>query len=152
AKEEKPTAAPGEAFVYSDINFFLLGDIVQRITKQSLDAYLKARVFGPLGMTETAFLPPKTLLPRIAPTERCGEQDAFPCKRPDLAPLRGIVHDPTARRMGGIAGHAGLFSTAHDLKLFARMLLGKGALGTTRVLSTASVTAMTSPQTPPGMP
>ncbi len=151
AKEEKPTAAPGDAFVYSDINFFLLGDIVQRITRQSLDAYLKSRVFGPLGMTETGFLPPKSLLPRIAPTERCGEQDAFPCKRPDLAPLRGVVHDPTARRMGGIAGHAGLFSTAHDLQLFARMLLGKGRLGSTRVLSEASVAAMTTRQTPVAM-
>ena len=144
AKDEVPTSAPGEVFVYSDINFFLLGDIVTRVTGQSLDAYLKARVFGPLGMTETGFLPPKSLLPRIAPTERCADQDAWPCKRPDAAPLRGVVHDPTARRMGGIAGHAGLFSTARDLKIFARMLLGKGRLGTTRVLSAASVDAMTS--------
>ena len=151
AKDEVPTSAPGEAFVYSDINFFLLGDIVSRVTGQSLDAYLKARVFGPLGMTETGFLPPKSLLPRIAPTERCADQDAWPCKRPDAAPLRGVVHDPTARRMGGIAGHAGLFSTARDLQRFARMLLGKGRLGTTRVLSAATVTAMTSPQSPPGM-
>jgi uncharacterized protein YbbC (DUF1343 family)/CubicO group peptidase (beta-lactamase class C family) len=151
AKDEVPTAAPGEVFVYSDINYFLLGDIVTRVTGQSLDAYLKARVFAPLGMTETGFLPPKTLLPRIAPTERCAEQDAWPCKRPDAPPLRGVVHDPTARRMGGIAGHAGLFSTARDLKLFARMLLGKGRLGTTRVMSQATVEAMTRPQTPPGM-
>ena len=151
AKDEVPTAAPGETFVYSDINYFLLGDIVSRVTGQSLDAYLRARVFVPLGMTETGFLPPKTLLPRIAPTERCAEQDAWPCKRPEAAPLRGVVHDPTARRMGGIAGHAGLFSSARDLKLFARMLLGKGRLGTTRVLSAASVEAMTSPQTPAGM-
>ena len=151
AKDEVPTSAPGEAFVYSDINFFLLGDIVTRITGQTLDAYLKARVFEPLGMTETGFLPPKSLLPRIAPTERCAEQDAWPCKRPDAPPLRGVVHDPTARRMGGIAGHAGLFSTARDLQRFARMLLGKGRLGTTRVLSAATVTAMTSPQTPAGM-
>jgi len=151
AKDEVPTSAPGEAFVYSDINFFLLGDIVTRVTGQSLDAYLKARVFAPLGMTETGFLPPKPLLPRIAPTERCADQDAWPCKRPDAAPLRGVVHDPTARRMGGIAGHAGLFSTARDLKIFARMLLGKGRIGTTRVLSAASVEAMTRPQTPAGM-
>jgi uncharacterized protein YbbC (DUF1343 family)/CubicO group peptidase (beta-lactamase class C family) len=151
AIDEVPTSAPGESFVYSDINFFLLGDIVKRITGQSLDAYLRARVFEPLGMTETGFLPPKSLLPRIAPTERCADQDAWPCKRPDAMPLRGVVHDPTSRRMGGIAGHAGLFSTARDLKLFARMLLGKGRLGTTRVLSAASVTAMTSQQTPPGM-
>ena len=151
ARNETPTAQPGEQFVYSDINFFLLGDIVQRISGQSLDAYLKARVFGPLGMTETGYLPPKTLLPRIAPTERCAEQDAWPCKRPNVEPLRGVVHDPTARRMGGMAGHAGLFSTAHDLQLFARMLLGKGRLGNTRVLSEASVIAMTSRQTPPNL-
>ena len=151
AKDEVATAPPGDVFVYSDINFFLLGDIVTRLTGQSLDAYLKARVFAPLGMTETGFQPPKTLLPRIAPTERCAEQDAWPCKRPDAAPLRGVVHDPTARRMGGIAGHAGLFSTARDLKLFARMLLGQGRLGNTRVLSSASIAAMTSPQTPAGM-
>jgi uncharacterized protein YbbC (DUF1343 family)/CubicO group peptidase (beta-lactamase class C family) len=151
AKDEVPTSAPGATFVYSDINFFLLGDVVQRITGQTLDAYLKARVFVPLGMTETGFLPPKSLLPRIAPTERCAEQDAWPCKRPDAMPLRGVVHDPTARRMGGIAGHAGLFSTARDLQKFARMLLGNGRLLTTRVLSAATVTAMTSPQTPAGM-
>jgi uncharacterized protein YbbC (DUF1343 family)/CubicO group peptidase (beta-lactamase class C family) len=151
AKDEVPTSAPGDVFVYSDINFFLLGDIVARVTGQSLDAYLKARVFGPLGMTETGFVPPKSLLPRIAPTERCADQDAWPCKRPDAAPLRGVVHDPTARRMGGIAGHAGLFSTARDLQRFARMLLGKGTLGGTRVLSAASVAAMTSRQTPPAM-
>jgi len=151
AKDEVPTAAPGDTFVYSDINFFLLGDIVARVTGQSLDAYLKARVFGPLGMSETGFNPPKTLVPRIAPTERCAEQDAWPCKRPDAAPLRGVVHDPTARRMGGIAGHAGLFSTARDLQRFGRMLLGKGQLGTTRVLSAATVAAMTSPATPAGM-
>jgi uncharacterized protein YbbC (DUF1343 family) len=151
AKDEVPMSAPGESFVYSDINFFLLGDIVARVTGQSLNGYLKARAFGPLGMTETGFLPPPSMLPRIAPTERCADQDAWPCKRPDAAPLRGVVHDPTARRMGGIAGHAGLFSTARDLKIFARMLLGKGRLGTTRVLSAASVDAMTRPQTPAGM-
>ena len=90
-------------------------------------------------MTETGFLPPKTLLPRIAPTERCADQDAWPCKRPDAAPLRGVVHDPTARRMGGIAGHAGLVQhRARSESCFARMLLGKGRLGTTRVLSAAT--------------
>ena len=151
AKDEVPTAAPGETFVYSDINFFLLGDIVTRITGQSLDAYLKRTVFEPLGMTETGFNPPKTLLPRIAPTERCADQDAWPCKRPDAAPLRGVVHDPTARRMGGIAGHAGLFSTARDLQRFVRMLINGGQLGGVRVMSAATVRAMTSPATPAGM-
>ena len=138
AKDEVPTAPPGETFVYSDINFFLLGDIVTRITGQSLDAYLKRAVFEPLGMKETGFNPPKTLLPRIAPTERCAEQDAWPCKRPDAAPLRGVVHDPTARRMGGIAGHAGLFSTARDLQRFVRMLINGGQLGGVRVMSAAT--------------
>jgi uncharacterized protein YbbC (DUF1343 family)/CubicO group peptidase (beta-lactamase class C family) len=151
AKDEVPTAAPGETFVYSDINFFLLGDIVTRVTGQSLDAYLKRTVFEPLGMKETGFNPPKALWPRIAPTERCSEQDAWPCKRPDAMPLRGVVHDPTARRMGGIAGHAGLFSTARDLQRFARMLVNDGQLDGVRVLSAASVRAMTSPQTPAGM-
>ena len=151
AKDEVPTAAPGETFVYSDINFFLLGDIVSRITRQSLDAYLKRVVFEPLGMKETGFNPPKALLPRIAPTERCAVQDAWPCKRPDAVPLRGVVHDPTARRMGGIAGHAGLFSTARDLQRFVRMLVNGGQLDGVRVLSAASVRAMTSPATPRGM-
>jgi uncharacterized protein YbbC (DUF1343 family) len=151
AKDEVPTAGPGETFVYSDINFFLLGDIVTRITGQSLDAYLKRAVFEPLGMKETGYHPPKTLLPRIAPTERCAEQDAWPCKRPGAAPLRGVVHDPTARRMGGIAGHAGLFSTARDLQRFVRMLMNGGQLEGVRVMSAATVRAMTSPATPPGV-
>ena len=151
AKDEVPTAAPGETFVYSDINFFLLGDIVTRITGQSLDVYLKRTVFVPLGMTDTGFNPPKALMPRIAPTERCHEQDAWPCKRPDAAPLRGVVHDPTARRMGGIAGHAGLFSTARDLQRFVRMLINGGQLGGVRVMSAATVRAMTSPATPAGI-
>jgi uncharacterized protein YbbC (DUF1343 family)/CubicO group peptidase (beta-lactamase class C family) len=151
AKDEVPTAAPGETFVYSDINFFLLGDIVTRITRQSLDAYLKRVVFEPLGMKETGFNPPTALSARVAPTERCSEEDAWPCKRPGAMPLRGTVHDPTARRMGGIAGHAGLFSTARDLQRFVRMLVGNGQLDGVRVLSAASVRAMTSPQTPSGM-
>lgn len=151
AIDEVPTSAPGEQFVYSDINFFLLGDIVTRVTGQSLDAYLRRAVFEPLGMRDTGFLPAAALMPRIAPTERCAEQDAWPCKRPDAAPLRGVVHDPTARRMGGIAGHAGLFSTARDLQRFARMLINGGVLNGTRVLSSATVKAMTSPATPAGM-
>ncbi len=69
-----------------------------------------------------------------------------------MAMLRGVVHDPTARRMGGVAGHAGLFSTASDLTIFARMILGHGAIGRTRVLSPASVSRMTSPATPAGEP
>src|SRR4029079_14518127 len=128
-----------------------LGHIVARVTGEPLEAYTKRVIFTPLGMVDTGFLPPKSLLPRIAPTERCGDPDAFPCITATAPPLRGVVHDPTARRMGGVAGHAGLFSTAHDLSRFARMLINGGALGTTRILSAATVARMTSPSTPPGM-
>ena len=96
------------------------------------------------------FLPPPSLAPRIAPTERCAPL-AWPCNKPDAPFLRGIVHDPTSRRMGGVAGHAGLFSTAADLSRFCRMLLDGGRLGAVRVLSPASVARMTSVATPPGM-
>ncbi|MDP2318530.1 MAG: DUF1343 domain-containing protein [Acidobacteriota bacterium] len=145
AVDEVPTAPPGAQFVYSDINFFLLADIVARVTGQSMDAYLQQAVFAPLGMRDTGFRPATALLPRIAPTERCAEQDAWPCKRPDAAPLRGVVHDPTARRMGGVAGHAGLFSTARDLQRFARMLINGGELDGVRVLSAATVARMIAP-------
>ena len=76
-------------------------------------------------MKDTMFLPPATLRPRIAPTESC-TPFGWPCEGPDMQMLRGVVHDPTARRMGGVAGHAGLFSTAADLSIFCRMLLGGG--------------------------
>ncbi len=150
ASEEVPMAAPGERFVYSDINFFLLGDIVERVSGERLDRYAAAHVFGPLGMTDTMFLPPASLRARIAPTERC-EPLAWPCSRPEAPFLRGIVHDPTSRRMGGVAGHAGLFGTAADLSRFCRMLLNGGALGGVRILSAAAVAKMTAPATPPGM-
>jgi uncharacterized protein YbbC (DUF1343 family)/CubicO group peptidase (beta-lactamase class C family) len=148
AVEEVPSAPPGERFVYSDINFFLLGDIVRRVSGQRLDAYAKAQIFEPLGMTETAFLPPPSWRPRTAPTERCGQFE-WPCTGPTF--LRGVVHDPTARRMDGVAGHAGLFSTAADLSRFCRMLLSGGRLGTARILSPATVARMIAPSTPPEM-
>ncbi|MCC7240321.1 MAG: DUF1343 domain-containing protein [Acidobacteria bacterium] len=151
ASNEVPVAPPGERFIYSDINFFLLGEIVRTVSGQQLDDYTREAIFQPLGMRDTGFLPPQALLPRIAPTERCEMMDAWPCKRPGAAPLRGVVHDPTARRMGGVAGHAGLFGTARDLARFARMLLGGGTLEGTRVLSPATVARMTSRATPPGM-
>lgn len=149
AVDEVPTTAPGAQFVYSDINFFLLGEIVARVTGESLDGYLHRAVFAPLGMRDTGFRPAPALLPRIAPTERCAEQDAWPCKRPDAPPLRGVVHDPTARRMGGVAGHAGLFGTARDLQRFARMLINGGELDGVRVLSAATVARMIAPVSMP---
>lgn len=151
ARNEVPTDPPGTRFVYSDINFFLLGDIVARVAGLGLDEFARREIFAPLGMDDTMFRPPAALLPRIAPTERCTAMAAWPCRTPEAAPLRGIVHDPTARRMGGVAGHAGLFSTAHDLARFARMLVGGGRLGTTRVLAPLTVAKMTSPATPPNM-
>ena len=128
AVDEVPTTKPGERFVYSDINFFLLGDIVRRVSGLSLDRFAREKIFEPLGMKDTAFNPPATLASRIAPTESCTRY-GWPCQGPEMMMLRGIVHDPTARRMGGVAGHAGLFSTAADLAIFCRMLLDGGAVG-----------------------
>jgi uncharacterized protein YbbC (DUF1343 family)/CubicO group peptidase (beta-lactamase class C family) len=151
ARAEVPTAAPGERFVYSDINFFLLGDIVARVSGVPLDEYVRREIFEPLGMADTGFKPAAAKLGRIAPTERCAFLAAWPCNSADAAPLRGVVHDPTARRMGGVAGHAGLFGTARDLSIFARMLMSGGRIGGRRVLSPLTVAKMTAPATPNGM-
>ena len=140
-------AAPDERVIYSDINFFLLGAIVARISGEPLDRYVKAHIFEPLRMPDSGFLPPESLRPRIAPTERCRPL-AWPCGDPDVPFLRGVVHDPTARRMGNVAGHAGLFSTVADLSRFCRMLAHGGALDGARVLSPAAVERMTRPSTP----
>jgi uncharacterized protein YbbC (DUF1343 family)/CubicO group peptidase (beta-lactamase class C family) len=133
AMEQKPTRAPGTRFVYSDINFEVLGFVVEKVSGMPLDAFAALHIFAPLGMKETRFLPPEAWKPRIAPTEydESGQM------------LRGVVHDPTARRMGGVAGHAGLFSTADDLSIFAdEMLHG------TKVLGRGSIEKMTTPQQP----
>ena len=151
ARAEVPTSAPGERFVYSDINFFLLGDVVARVSGTGLGEYTKRQIFGPLGMVDTEFNPPASKHPRIAPTERCATMAAWPCNTPESAPLRGVVHDPTARRMGGVAGHAGLFSTARDLSRFARMLVSGGRLGAIQVLAPPTVAKMTTQATPATM-
>ncbi len=142
-----PTSRPGERFVYSDINFFLLGDIVRRVSGLPLDRFARDRIFEPLGMRDTSFNPHATLGPRIAPTENC-TRFGWPCQGPDMSMLRGFVHDPTARRMGGVAGHAGLFSTAADLAIFCRMLLNGGVHDGARILSPLAVEKMTSAATP----
>jgi len=141
AIDEVPTSAPGERFVYSDINFLLLGEIVRRVSGMPLDEYAAKNIFTPLGMKDTGFRPAGSLLPRIAPTEKVDGQM-----------LRGVVHDPTSRRMGGVAGHAGLFSTAADLSIFCRMLLDGGRYNGVRVLSPLTVAKMTSPATGSGDP
>ena len=133
AIDEVPDCPPGTRFVYSDINYFLLGDIVRRVSGKPLDQFARTRIFVPLGMKDTMFLPPQSLEPRIAPTQTC-TPFGWPCEGPDMKMLRGTVHDPTARRMGGVAGHAGLFSTAADLSVFCRMLLDGGVYKGTRIL------------------
>jgi uncharacterized protein YbbC (DUF1343 family)/CubicO group peptidase (beta-lactamase class C family) len=149
AIEEVAGSSPNERFVYSDINFFLLGDIVQRVSGKPLDRFTRERIFEPLGMKDTGFNPPESVRSRIAPTQRCTRY-GWPCDGPDMQMLRGIVHDPTARRMAGVAGHAGLFSTAEDLSIFCRMLLAGGVHRGTRIISPLTVAKMTSPATPPG--
>jgi uncharacterized protein YbbC (DUF1343 family)/CubicO group peptidase (beta-lactamase class C family) len=149
ANEEVLVAPPGERFIYSDIGFFLLGEIVARISGMPFERFAHTRIFEPLGMRETMFNPPQRLLGRLAPTEPCTPY-GWPCEGPDMRMLRGTVHDPTARRMAGVAGHAGLFSTAADLSRFCRMLLGGGTLDGVRLLSPLTVAKMTAPATPAG--
>jgi len=158
AATRKPTHPPGTFFRYSDVNFILLGQIAQRLTAQGLDALAHTWFFQPLGMRDSGFRPladpqawARVPLERIAPTEWDGEIGA--ASRPPGTPLlRGQVHDPTARRMGGVAGHAGLFSTAADLARFASMVLQGGELDGVRVLSPEAVARMTAVATPPGLP
>jgi uncharacterized protein YbbC (DUF1343 family)/CubicO group peptidase (beta-lactamase class C family) len=138
-EDERPVSAPGARFLYSDINFIALGALVQRVSGEPLDAYAVRHIFAPLGMAATRFRPRPSLRARIAPTDV--QQDA----------LRwGEVQDPTAYRMGGVAGHAGLFGTADDLAIFAQMLLNGGSLHGKRILSRASVRRMTAPYGLPG--
>jgi uncharacterized protein YbbC (DUF1343 family)/CubicO group peptidase (beta-lactamase class C family) len=129
--ETKPVDPPGSRFVYSDINFETLGLLVEAVSGMSLNEYAVKKIFVPLRMRRTGFLPPPEWLPDIAPTEY-DENGKM---------LRGVVHDPTARRMGGVAGHAGLFSTADDLAKFAQQLL----TGHT-ILSRMAIEKMSTPQ------
>ncbi len=140
ALHDPPAGPPGVKFVYSDINFILLGEIVHRLSGEALPAFTHEIVFGPLGMTETMFQPPAALRSRIAPTE----------KLPSGEVLRGVVHDPTSRYMGGVAGHAGLFSTADDLARFCQMMLNQGEGNDVRIFDAATIAKFTSPNSPPG--
>ena len=140
AKEERLTSQPGTKFRYSDINFILLGEIVQLASGQLLDEFTSKHIYQRLGMRDTGFLPPFKQRSRVAPTERV-----------DGEILHGIVHDPTARRMDGVAGHAGLFTTAADLSRFAQMMLNGGKLNGRRIFKSETVQLMTSVHTPKGM-
>ncbi|MFB3812544.1 MAG: exo-beta-N-acetylmuramidase NamZ domain-containing protein [Terriglobales bacterium] len=135
AMEEKPVYPPGMRFLYSDINYIVLGFLVERVSGMPLDKYAQVHFFGPLGMKQTRFVPPATWRPRIAPTQY-DENHVM---------LRGVVHDPTARRMGGVAGHAGMFSTAADMAKLAQALLDNEG----KVLDPLVVEKMTTPQQPP---
>jgi CubicO group peptidase (beta-lactamase class C family) len=177
-------SGPGEVFRYSDINFILLGALIEKVTGEAEDVYVQQNVFAPLGMEDTRFLPPAkacgphtmrgaaiawapaprgpvlaacpegtwstSLLSRIAPTAHDGENRADPSKNPDSDYLlRGTVEDPTARRMGGVAGHAGVFSTAHAVSVYAQALLDRLAgRPSTFPLEQATLELMTTPEQP----
>jgi uncharacterized protein YbbC (DUF1343 family)/CubicO group peptidase (beta-lactamase class C family) len=134
ANNERLQAPQGAQFVYSDINFIVLGELVERLSGLSLDKYAEAHIFQPLGMKRTRFLPPPAWRGRIAETLGIGSRQV----------LRGTVQDPTAERMGGVAGHAGLFSTAGDLALYAQALIDRK-----RILAPDVIEKMTTPQQPP---
>jgi CubicO group peptidase (beta-lactamase class C family) len=132
---------PGTAYAYRDTNIILLGEIVQRLSGQPLDRFLAREVFGPLGMTDTGFRPSSALLPRIAPTE---QDDTF---RHML--VRGVVHDENSYVMGGVAGHAGLFSTARDLSALAQLYLNHGSYRGKRLIRASTIALFETPQNMP---
>lgn len=139
---EAPQDPPGSKFSYSDINFIVLGALIEQVSGEALDEYSTRHIFAPLKMMHTRFVPPLARragwIEKIAPTQY-DENEHMLC---------GVVHDPTARRMGGVAGHAGLFSTADDLAKFAQALLNGGG----GILSPLSVEKMTRPEQPPAAP
>jgi uncharacterized protein YbbC (DUF1343 family)/CubicO group peptidase (beta-lactamase class C family) len=144
--------APGSRFVYSDICFIALGEIVHRVSGMMLDQFAEKNIFVPLGMKDTGFRPAATLKHRIAPTEKRRGQLSYLGDSSDNAGaageewLRGSVHDPTAYRMDGVAGHAGLFSTAADLSIYCQMILNGGTYRGVRILSPLTVAEMTRPR------
>jgi uncharacterized protein YbbC (DUF1343 family)/CubicO group peptidase (beta-lactamase class C family) len=139
---EVPVDPPGSRFSYSDVNFIVLGALVERVSGESLDEYAERHIFAPLKMMRTRFVPPLAgragWIEKIAPTQY-DENERMLC---------GVVHDPTARRMGGVAGHAGVFSTGDDLAKFAQAMLDGGD----GILSALSVEKMTQPEQPPAAP
>ncbi|MCA9049516.1 MAG: beta-lactamase family protein, partial [Planctomycetaceae bacterium] len=127
-------ANPGEKFIYSDVSFITLAEIVERVTGKTVHEYSQERIFQPLGMTESGYLPAESLRERAAVTEfRDGQ------------PMRGEVHDPRAYALGGVAGHAGLFSTANDLAKYCAMMINGGERNGVRVLKPETVSLMTAP-------
>jgi CubicO group peptidase (beta-lactamase class C family) len=135
----KPLAPPGRHFLYSDLGFVVLGKIVEKVAGKPLNVFANDHFYLPLHMDSTRFRPPRSDREHIAPTEW----------RKDGEIMRGEVHDPLASLLGGVAGDAGLFSTAADLARFCQMFLNGGVLDGVRVLEAQIVQEMVSPQSPP---
>jgi CubicO group peptidase (beta-lactamase class C family) len=129
----------GERFAYSDMNFVVLAELIKKVSGQNVHEFSQQHIFQPLGMKETTYLPGEELRKRTAPTE----------KRDDVW-MRGEVHDPRAYKLGGIAGHAGLFSTAEDLAIYASAMLGRGEYGGVRIMKEETWQEMTRPRKVPG--
>jgi CubicO group peptidase (beta-lactamase class C family) len=125
---------PGEREIYSDVGADILGFVVEAVSGERLDVFVRDHVFGPLGMRSTMFRPPRALRRRAAPTEVASGRGY---------PLRGEVHDETAYALGGVAGHAGLFSTAADLAVFAQMMLNGGVYDGVRIVRDSTVVLFT---------
>jgi CubicO group peptidase (beta-lactamase class C family) len=138
---ETPLAcAPGKCFVYSDLGAITLGLVIERISGEKLDVFLERRIFAPLKMADTRFKPPASWKDRIAPTADVSRRGYE---------IRGEVHDDNAYVLGGVVGHAGLFSTAADLAVFAQMMLNKGAINGTRIVAESTVVLFTARQAGP---
>lgn len=143
---------PGARFVYSDIGYIALGEVVHRASGLTLDEFARRNIFAPLRMRDTGFRPGPKLRSRIAPTEKRRGQLSYLGDKPQTSDpeadkwLRGEVHDPTSYRMDGVAGHAGLFSTADDLSIYARMILSGGAYRGVRILGPLTVAEMIRPR------
>ncbi|HYR11247.1 MAG TPA: serine hydrolase, partial [Longimicrobium sp.] len=124
---------PGERMVYSDFGMILMAEAVRRVADEPMDRFLARRIFGPLGMQNTFYLPPPELQRRTVPSAMPGRERPYE--------VDGVVHDGNAYRLGGVAGHAGLFSTAWDLSVYAQTLLNGGAYGTRRIWQNGTVAA-----------
>ncbi|MET7783361.1 serine hydrolase domain-containing protein [Streptomyces mirabilis] len=138
-RAEAPSSPPGE-YVYSDLNLLLLQHVLERVTGRTLDVLVRDGITRPLGMTATSFGP--------CAGAAATEDQRRPWGKADRGMLRGVVHDENAWALGGVAGHAGLFSTAHDLAIFCRTLLAGGSYGPARILGPDLVELML---TPPGL-
>ena len=152
-----PLSEAGSKFIYSDVNYITLGELVKRVSGKPLEEFAAENIFRPLGMRDTGFKPDPSLRSRIAPTEKrrvktklesAGEESKASPESQEKQDneerwMRGEVHDPRAYLLGGAAGHAGLFSTADDLAIYCQMILNNGEIQGARILSPLGVERMT---------